>query len=288
MLTPILDTHQHLIYPGALTYSWTAGIPALAGRAFTVQDYEEQRAGTGIVGALFMETSPDAWQQELSLIERKTSEPASPVRGFIANCRPEHHDSFAAYLDSIDTARLAGVRRICHVEPDELSQTPEFVASIRLLAERSLPFDLCLFPRQLAIGELLARRCPDTQFVLDHCGVPDIAAAEFDTWSAALRRLAALPNVCCKLSGLPAYCAPGAAGVSTIRPYFEHAIELFGWERVVWGSDWPVCTQRATLQEWIGISREIVAHESEENRRKLFHENALRIYRLGDGSKYWI
>ena len=227
-----------------------------------------------------METSPDDWQAELPVIEEAVRGAGSPVRGLIANCRPEDHEVFPDYLDSIDNARLAGLRRILHVEPDELSQSEAFAESIRLMGTRSLPFDLCLQARQLPIGAKLARRCEKTQFVVDHCGVHGMAAGDFPDWQQKLRQIAELPNVWCKISGLPAYCIPRDGTIETVRPYIEHALEVFGWDRVVWGSDWPVCKERITLREWVSMSRELVNGESPENQRKLFHDNALRIYRV--------
>ena len=280
MALPIFDTHQHLLYPDRLTYSWTASIPALDGQSFTHEQYLKASEGTGIAGSLFMETSPDSWQEELPVITAVADRSDRSIRGMIANCRPEDSQGFAAYIDSIHSPRLLGLRRICHVEPDALTEGASFVTSLRYLGTLSLSFDLCFLARQLPLAATLASRCGNTQFILDHCGVPDITGCNFDSWSRALREVASLPNVCCKLSGLPAYCAPGKADIETIRPYFEYALEQFGWDRVVWGSDWPVCNQRTTLAQWVGISRELVKQESLENQRKLFYENAARIYRI--------
>jgi predicted TIM-barrel fold metal-dependent hydrolase len=281
-LTPILDTHQHLIYSDQLTYSWTEESPTLAGQRFTLEQYEQGSVNTGIAGSLFMETSPDDWLAELPVIVQAVSGASAPVRGLIANCRPEDREGFRAYLDTIDSGNLAGLRRILHVEPDELSQSDAFADNVRLMGLRSLPFDLCLRARQLSLGAKLARRCEKTQFVVDHCGVHGMAPEDFPDWQQALRQIAELPNVWCKISGLPAYCIPRDGKLETVRPYVEHALEVFGWDRVVWGSDWPVCKERIMLRDWVEMSRELVNGESPENQRKLFHDNALRVYRVAD------
>ena len=278
-MIPILDTHQHLIDPALGTYSWTDGIPALAGQAFDDSDYHREIAGTGIAGAIFVDSMPDQWQQEAAHIYQLATKSGSMIRGVVATCRPER-DDFQRYLDEIRHPLLVGVRRICHVEPDDFSQQDGFVANVRHLGTLGLSFDLCFLARQLPLAIDLARKCPEVSFILDHCGVPDIAGGAFDSWQRDIRTLAALPNVACKISGLPAYCAPGQATVEVLRPWVEHAIECFGWARVVWGGDWPVCTIAGALREWVATSRELLSQASEDEQHALFHRNATRIYRI--------
>jgi predicted TIM-barrel fold metal-dependent hydrolase len=170
------------------------------------------------------------------------------------------------------------------VEPDEFSSQPRFVENVRRLGPLGLTFDLCFLSRQLPYALALVRACPDVRFILDHCGVPDIQGEGLDPWRARIRELAAEPNVACKISGVVAYCAPGVDLAATVRPYILHAIESFGWDRVVWGGDWPVCTLGSTLSRWVEISRELVADCSPSEQARLFHANAERIYRLADRS----
>jgi len=277
MNLPIIDTHQHLIYPGRGTYSWTHGLDALDGKTFPLEEYRLLAQPAGIVGSIFMETSADDWRAELTHVVQLAAQPESHILGIVANCRPEE-DGFEPYIESIRTAKLVGLRRICHTEPDDLSRQPRFVENIRCAGRAGLTFDLCFLARQLGIALELARKCPDTQFVLDHCGVPDIAGGIMDGWCADLRDLSGLPNVACKISGVLAYCSPENAKLQAVRPWVEHCIESFGWDRVVWGSDWPVCNVLSSLPAWVEISRQIVQSASEDEQAKLFHKNALRIY----------
>jgi predicted TIM-barrel fold metal-dependent hydrolase len=280
-LLPLLDTHQHLVYPERHRYEWTEQVPQLAGRAFRFDDYLAAAAGCGIVASVFMETlttDPDD-HDESAFIEGLASVPGSLIRGIVAVCRPENA-AFPTWLDSLHETHVVGLRRILHDEPDTLSQQPRFRTHLRLLSARNLTFDLCVLARQLPLALDLVTACPDVSFVLDHCGGPDIAAGGIDPWRDNLRALANCANVTCKISGVLANCDPLDATADTVRPYVEHAIEVFGWERVIWGSDWPVVEITATLHDWVRITRTIVAGESEANRRKLFIENAQRVYRL--------
>lgn len=276
-MIPILDTHQHLIDPALGAYSWSNGIPQLAGRNFDYADYLKAIEGTGITQTAFMETTPDNWRAETPHVYGLAAQPGSLIRGVISNCHPED-DDFAEHLQSISHPRLSGLRRICHVEPDDFSRSPKFRENVRLAGRQGLTFDLCFFERQLPIALELIRSCPEVQFILDHCGVPDIAAGNLDPWRGYLGDLAAEPNVACKISGLLAYCKPGHATAAAVRPFVEHCLESFGWKRVVWGGDWPVVTMTSTLSDWVAVSRELVRGEDESNQRRLFHENAERIY----------
>ena len=277
---PILDTHQHLIYPEKHSYSWTAGLPQLAGQAFRYAEYLKAIEGTSVRAAIFMESGADdaQWRDETRFVHTLALAPGSLIHGIIASCRPEEESGFVAYLESVLSPKLVGLRRILHTEPDELSQRTCFAANIRLLEKYKLTFDLCVLARQIPLATELAAKCPRVQFVLDHCGVPNIATGQIDSWRQYIRKIAELPNVACKISGVLAYCAPGQASLEAVRPYVEHCLEQFGWDRVVWGSDWPVCTVTSDLRTWVQVTNQIISAASERDQRKLLHDNAKRIY----------
>jgi predicted TIM-barrel fold metal-dependent hydrolase len=277
----IIDTHQHLIYPEQFSYSWCKDLPALADKSFRLEEYRAAAKDTGITQTLFMESGVDEphTKAETDLFLQLATRPDSGIVGVLATCRLERED-FPAYLESILHPKLKGLRRILHVVPDELSQSSLFAKNLALLARHQLTFDLCLLARQLPIGAKLVRQFPQQQFILDHCGVPDIQAGALDPWRQHIRDLAQFPNLVCKLSGVVAYCDPARVTTEVIRPYVEHCLECFGWERVVFGSDWPVCNTTASLGSWVEIIKGIVAQESSANQEKLFAGNAERIYRL--------
>jgi predicted TIM-barrel fold metal-dependent hydrolase len=278
-MTPLLDTHQHLLYPDRFTYPWTEGAPQLEGRAFPYEDYVDAAAGCDIHHTLFMEAAASDPVGEVAFVASLADDPRVTIAGLIAAVAPER-DDFEIQLDLLAGARVVGVRRMLHTDADDLSRRPGFRANLRRLADHALPFELCALARQLGVATELVEACPDVEFVLDHCGVPDIAGAGLEPWREDISRLAEHRNVHCKISGVLAYCPPGQASADAVRPYVEHCISAFGWDRVVWGSDWPVLLKAATLREWVAVTRRIVDGEPEENRRRLFHENASRLYRL--------
>lgn len=276
-----IDTHLHLIYPDRFRYDWAAGIPALADKAFTLEDYHAAAAGCGITGSIFMEVDVPAEQAvgEAAWFCAMAEDPASRMAGVIAACRPED-PGMAACFDSPLHPRLVGFRRILHTQPDDLSLSPVFRDNVARVGAAGLTFDLCVLPRQMANGAALVDTCPATTFILDHCGVPDIASGDLSSWREQLRELARRPNLMCKISGIIAYAGAEGLGPDMLRPVVEHTIDRFGWDRVVWGSDWPVCNLTRDLTSWTRWLDEILAGTSDGERAALYHGNARRIYRL--------
>ena len=275
----ILDTHQHLIYRDRFGYRWPDKIEALAKRSFTYDDYLKASAGTGITGTLFMEADCDDWQAETDAVLEMAADPSTTIGGVIANARPEDAGRFDAWLDHVAGTDVVGLRRILHETKDDVSQAALFRRNLKKLAARDLTFDITFLARQLPIAAELVHEVSNVQFILDHCGVPDIASGDTRDWRMWIKTLSGFPNLACKISGITAYCAPGTATLDTLRPFVEHCIECFGWDRVIWGSDWPVCNINASVEAWVTITKEIVGREEPSHQQQLFRDNALRLYK---------
>jgi predicted TIM-barrel fold metal-dependent hydrolase len=110
--------------------------------------------------------------------------------------------------------------------------------------------------------------------------VPQVKERNLDPWRADITEIAQYPNVSCKISGRVAYADPKTWTAEDLRPFVEHAIATFGWDRVLFGSDWPVCTLSASYQQWVEALKAITRDAGDANQRKLFHDNAVRVYRL--------
>jgi predicted TIM-barrel fold metal-dependent hydrolase len=271
----ILDTHLHMIYLDKFSYPWLEGTPL--NRAWPLDSYLATARELGIDGAVHMEV--DVAEKD---IEAETSFVVGLdrfIRGAIISGRPEKPGFAAALERAAAIPGVKGMRRILHTSPDELSGSDLFAENIRRLAAHGMTFDLCVLARQLPVGQRLVDRCPGVSFILDHCGVPDIADGDFETWSKAISELALRPNVAAKISGIIAYGGENWT-IEDLRPYFEHVIAAFGWDRVVWGSDFPVCTLTADLRTWVDVTHRLLAGTSEAEQSKLLSANAQRIYRI--------
>jgi predicted TIM-barrel fold metal-dependent hydrolase len=259
--------------------SWCNGIPAL-NRSFRLDQYLAAAQGTGIEKTVFVECDVDEPHSfaEAQFIQNLADK--NPlISGIIAAARPERAD-FPAQLDALlGLPKLRGIRRVLHVVPDEISQSARFAENIRRLAAHGLIFDLCVLARQLPLAMALVKKCPEVHFVLDHSGVPDVKGKTYNPWRAQIAELATQPNVACKISGLVAYAGENWQ-LDDLRPWVEHAVASFGWERVLWGGDWPVCTLTATLPQWVEASDKLFATATTTQREQVFYKNAERIYRI--------
>ena len=275
-----IDTHLHLIHPERFGYEWTAGIPALTGRGFSLDDYQQASEGLGIAQSIFMEADVDEKDlvSEAAWFCKLAGDPGNRLCGVIAACRPENAD-FASQLETLSHPRLSGFRRVLHTQPDDLCDSPLFRENIGRIGAAGLGFDLCMLPRQLEHGAALIDACPDTRFVLDHCGIPDIATGDLAFWREQIREISQRPNLHCKISGIIAYAA-GEITADTLRPVVEHAIDCFGWDRVLWGSDWPVCNLTRDLATWTRLLDEILAGCSDDELARLYQQNARAVYRI--------
>jgi len=277
----IVDTHQHLWDLDLFRYSWLESLPAL-NRSFRMPDYLAAAKGLNVVKSVHLEADVDEpyMLDETRHLLALADQPDNPLEGVVACGRPES-ENFEAYRDKIAGHRkLKGIRRVLHTQPDELGQGVTFVKNVATLASYGLSFDICVLARQLPIAIKLVSKCPDVVFILDHCGVPQVMEKNLDPWRAHITEIARFPNVSCKISGLVAYADPKRWTTDDLRPFVDHAIASFGWDRVLFGSDWPVCTLSASYKQWVEALRAITQDAGEVNQRKLFHDNALRVYRL--------
>jgi len=276
----IIDTHQHLWDLEQFTYAWCNDIPIL-NRSYRTEDYLEATRGVDLAKSVHVEADVDEpymideTRHILSLADGST-----PIEGVVACGRPEY-PNFKEYLDQIaGHPKLKGIRRVLHVQPDETAQSRTFIENIQLLEQYDLSYDICCQSRQLPVAINLIRECPNVSFILDHCGVPIVKEKALNPWRDHVQQISEFPNVVCKVSGLVSSADPDNWTPEDLRPYVDHVINCFGWDRVMFGSDWPVCTLVASFKEWLDAAMLLTQDAGEDNRRKLFSENAERVYRL--------
>ena len=276
----LIDTHLHLIWRDRFGYSWTRDIPQLAQGDFTL-DYARSLYGGRVQGSIFMEVGVDDADYKAEARHVAGLVKAGHLLGQIASCRPESDPAFRDWIAEGEDLGVVGFRRILHVVPDDMSLSDQFRDNIRAIGRAGRPFDMNFLARTLPIAGELARACPNTTFVLDHCGTPDIAAGAFDSWRAGIEALAEIDNIAAvKISGIAAYATPGTASYDTLTPWMDAVLDAFGPDRLVWGSDWPVVTLGTTLPDWIDISTRWLSRLAPTEQAQIAHGNARRIYRV--------
>ncbi|MFK8083142.1 MAG: amidohydrolase [Granulosicoccus sp.] len=275
----IIDTHLHLIYRDRLSYPWLESAEALNSDA-TYEDYARTARRVGIAAALHMEVDVANKDRdaETDMIRSLMDAPDSLMQGAIVSCRPES-DEFSAWLDKqLEREEVKGMRRVLHVVPDETSTTTTFRDNIKRLSGTGLTFDLCVLPAQIPLAIELVDHCPQVSFILDHCGVPDIKGGAFAPWQVQVSELSKRKNVTAKISGVMAYTDTDNWGLEDIRPYVEHTIAAFGWDRVIWGSDSPVCTLAGQIETWVAATHALLNDCSADEKSRLLYRNASDIW----------
>jgi len=285
MSLPVIDTHQHLWDLTKFTLPWHGndeGNPLR--RSFVMSDYLEATRGLNVVKTVYMEVdvAPEQQVAEAEYVLDLCRRDDNPMAGAVISGRPASAE-FAAYIRKFaDNSHLKGVRQVLHggSTPAGYCLQPQFVKSIQLLGELGLRFDLCMRPGELMDAVKLVDQCPQTKFVVDHCGNMSVTSTDEALrakWQAGMKELAERPNTVCKISGIVATANPNWTAAD-LAPNMNFAMDTFGEDRVMFAGDWPVCTLRATFAQWLGALKEIVAGRSPEFQRKLFHDNAARFY----------
>jgi L-fuconolactonase len=275
----VVDAHQHFWDPGRFHYFWMTGeaLHALK-RSFLPEHLRPLLSQAGVERTVIVQaiSSADEAQWLLELASANQF-----VAGVVtwADLRSE---GLAKELDKLQThPKFKGVRHQMEVEPDDAWMVRDDV--LRGLAElerREIPYDLLVHTRHLKYISQLRERCPRLKLVVDHIAKPRIAEREFDEWALEIERVSRLPDIWCKLSGMLTEAKWDAWTTDDLRPYVQHVVHQFGFDRVMFGSDWPVCTLAGTYQQAVESLQQALGPLPEPEARKLWGENAGEFYRL--------
>lgn len=223
---------------------------------------------------------PEQAEEEVGfLVEVASREPR--VRGIVGFANLLDERSRAGVLNRLrGTPSVVGVRHNIQGQPAGFALQPAFVRGVQEVGDHGLVFDLCVTAGQLNEVAELVRRCPRTTFVLDHCGKPAIREGDMESWSADLAVLAQQEHVACKLSGLLTEASPEQCTHEGLQPYASHALSCFGAARMLYGSDWPVCTLQGGVSTWRRLTERFTEALSPSERNAVYEGNATRIYGL--------
>jgi len=278
----IVDSHVHLADPKRFSYGWTKSAPSL-NRQVLPKDFYKAAAPVKIDRFVFVEVDVDLPQHldEAAWID-SIAEKDKRLAGMVAALPLEKGKAIKPELDRLrQNKTLRGVRRLIQNQSDpDFCIKPDFIAGLKLLAPHDLVFDICIFHHHLPNAIKMVKQCPDVRFVLDHIGKPAIKAGIADPWRQHMKELAALPNVHCKISGVSTEADHKNWTRDQLEPYIAHAIDTFGFDRVLYGGDWHVLELAGTYPQWVDIVDWVVGGASRIEKRKLFRDNAIAVYRL--------
>ena len=274
----MIDAHQHYWHPARGDYGWMPPDDPVLARPYGPADLAPELARAGVERTVLVQAAPTVAETEYMLGIADATPSVAGVVGWVDCERPEDRATLERLAGH---PKMLGVRPMIQDIPDDDWMLREDVAwGFAAAAEMDLTFDALGFPRHLGRFDRLMGRYPDLRVVVDHCMKPHVASGEgFEDWAAGMAWLAAR-GACCKLSGLVTEAAEGWS-VEDLRPYAEHVLEAFGPERVMWGSDWPVCLLRASYAEWLEAARALTAGLDAAGRERVFGGTAAVFYGLG-------
>lgn len=280
---PIVDTHLHVWDTGLIRYPWLDDIPLL-NKPYLLDDYKRACEPVAVERMVFVQCEADFTQfmHEAEWVE-SLSEQDPRLQGIVPWAPLEHGDDARVDLDVLAAnPRVKGIRRIIQFEPDmEFCLRPDFVRGVQALADYNLSFDICIDHRHMANTIQMVRQCPNVRFIIDHIAKPNIKHGLLDPWREHMRTFASFPNVWCKMSGLVTEADHQTWTKEQLKPYIDHVIGCFGFERIMYGGDWPVAYQATEYPRWVETLLWAVDGCSEDELKKLFRENAIAFYRLG-------
>ena len=279
---PIVDSHLHLWDPTRFRMSWLDGNEVL-NKPYGLAEYREHTAGLPIEAMVYLQVEvepPYALLEAQWVVERAREDPR--IQGMVPWAPLEYGEQARAFLEALVAISplVKGVRRLIQSESLDFCVQPGFVRGVQLLPEYGLSFDICIYHPQLANTIRMVEQCPDVSFILDHIGKPNIKEHVLDPWREEITRLAAFPNVMCKVSGMVTEADHQRWTPDDLKPYLDHVLAAFGEDRVVFGGDWPVAYQAAPYRRWVETLDDLTAALSPAARRKLWADNARRFYRL--------
>jgi L-fuconolactonase len=278
----IIDAHHHLWNPTVRDYPWMAG-DALAPlrRPYTVDDLWEVTDGRVAHTVLVQTISDQNETVEFLVTAGQNDGLIKGVVGWVDLTAPDVAERIAQLRAGTGGERLVGIRHQVQDEPDPgWLARPEVLRGLRAVAAAGLAYDLLVLVPQLEVATEVVRQLPELRFVLDHLAKPGIAAGDWEPWASRVAELATEPNVTAKLSGLVTEAPWRDWTAGQIAPYTKHALDVFGADRLMYGSDWPVCTLAAGYDEVWDLAGTLIQDLSETERDAILGGTAKRVYEL--------
>lgn len=274
----MIDSHQHFWQVGRFEYPWMTKDLGVLYRDYLPDDLAPILANHGVSQTVLVQASNSVAESRWSLSLADASSFIAGVVGWVdlmsTNIDAQLHE-LAAH------PKFKGVRHLVESEPhDDWLIQPTVLSNLRRLSSHGLSYDLLVHTRHLKHVPHIVEYCPDLALVIDHLAKPPIARNEIKEWSRALAPLAKYPNINCKLSGLVTEANWTTWQPDDLRPFVDRALELFGVERMMFGSDYPVCLLAASYDRVLEAFQEILADLSDADREQIFSKNAAKFYRL--------
>ena len=273
----VIDAHQHFWELGRFDYGWLDAEPLAAiRRTYLPTDLKTHLDATGVDKSIFVQTQHNVEENRWVLQFCEENDFLAGMVGWVDLASPDCESQLEEFKDNPD---FIGIRHVTHDEPDDdFIVRDDVMNGLRVLEKHSMPFDLLFFVKHLKHATTLGKALPNLPMVIDHLAKPEIKDARLDNWEADFRAAAKFPNMFCKISGMVTEADWNNWKPADLRPYVEIALDVFGPERCMYGSDWPVCELAGTYEQVIGAAREVLGGLSESEQAMVFGETARKFY----------
>lgn len=276
----IVDAHHHFWRYSPAEYGWIDDGMAKIRHDFLPDDLQRAMAAAGVGAAVSVQARQSVEETRWLLDLAAANDFIAGVVGWAPLVSPSVASLLAEFAAN---PKLVAIRHVLQDEPDPAYMLrADFQAGIRALRSFNLTYDILIFARHLPHTIEFVDKHPDQPFVVDHLAKPPARNREIEPWARHMRELAERPHVSCKLSGLTTEVGRSDWTIADLRPYVDVVLEAFGPDRVLFGSDWPVCLVACDYARWLATVQEIVAALSAAERAAILGGNARRVYRLGD------
>lgn len=274
----LIDAHQHFWIYNPAEYDWIDDSMAALRRDFLPRDLTPELESNGFHGSVAVQARQTLEETRWLLGLAEHSPSILGVVGWVDLHAPDIRSQLKALTQN---PKLVGVRHVVQSEPDErFLLRPDFLRGISVLEEFDLAYDILIYPKHLLVAAEFVERFPRQRFVLDHLAKPAIRDSRIDPWAQGIKRLAEFPNVFCKLSGLVTEADWHQWRPEHISPFLDVAFETFGPDRLMIGSDWPVCLVAAPYTRTIEVVKTYLQTQTTESRDAVLGGNAKRFWRL--------
>ena len=273
----VIDAHQHFWELGRFGYEWlNAESCQPIRRTYLPADLIPHLQRNGVDRSIFVQTQHNLAENDwvLSLCEQYDF--LAGMVGWVDLASPNCEAQLEKYRDN---PYLVGIRHVTHDEPDDdFIVRDDVLRGLGVLEKHRMPFDLLFFVKHLKHAPTLGARFSDLSMVIDHLSKPEIKAGNVDNWEANFRAAAKFPNIYCKISGMVTEADWENWKPADLKPYVEVALDAFGPDRCMYGSDWPVCELAGSYDQVIGAAREVLSQLSESEQAKIFGGTAQKFY----------
>jgi len=273
----IVDTHQHFWKYDPVNYDWITEQMSVIRRDFLPTDLAEVLAENKVESCISVQANQTEEETEWLVKMADENDFIAGVVGWVdlrSNSIAERLHYFRQYK------KLKGFRHVLQGEEPSFMLQKEFLNGIGKLHQHGFTYDILVFPHHLSAVSDLVKQFPDQRFVIDHLAKPYIKDGKIDEWKAAMERISKYQNVYCKLSGIVTEADWQNWTKETLKPYIDAVVQSFGTDRIMFGSDWPVCLVASSYEKWLTVLKEYFTTFSGAEQENVFNKNAGRFYNL--------